>query len=537
MASPVQGRPSAVGFGGSGVGVAQRAGAIPAHVRSPFASALAGKGVGEQGLGVQVEGKRAEERPTAEAKADGAGEENGEVEDGAQDSGSVVEGGTNEADGAEDGQAGVGIDGTSGGEGTSTEPGEARADGATAVAATTPSTVHELNAELLAQSRWALNLLRGLRADGSANAAGAEAGRRAAGGERDAVRRDGVGVSGVEGREVTRGTTVGEQSGRERVEDAGTGVVDRRANGAKASESAENAGTRLGVGTKRGAETGAKVSATEEHGSGQIRVRVDDVQRLSTMRSQAVRESVLGVKGVSAGEGARPVGTAMGSGEGASVAVIAAKIGTGTKGNDGGGERSNLGLAEGRQQAAGGRGVGEAGTLTNAQSAAVRAQALRGLVSAISRGETSLTIRMDPRQLGSLSIDVDMREGAVEAKFAVTTREARRLLEGSMTDLRRELEARGLEVGRLEVARVERSEDADVRALTDERGEEGRSPEDEPDRRFGADARAFDDGAERRSRGDGDADRAVGAAVVETRELEDGRGVVVGVGIGIDALV
>ncbi len=105
---------------------------------------------------------------------------------------------------------------------------------------------------------------------------------------------------------------------------------------------------------------------------------------------------------------------------------------------------------------------------TPAQATALRAQALRGLVAAISRGDTGVRIRLDPRELGTLSIDLRLQDGLVQAKFEVTTPQAHRLLNGSLADLRRDLESRGVEVGRLEVAHAKPPAEPGGSTLTDE---------------------------------------------------------------------
>lgn len=88
------------------------------------------------------------------------------------------------------------------------------------------------------------------------------------------------------------------------------------------------------------------------------------------------------------------------------------------------------------------------------------AQALRGLTAAIRQGGGSVTLRLQPESLGDLRVRVDFGEGRVGATFQVESEQARQLLEQSLSHLRSALEARGLEVGRLDVRVAERPTDA-----------------------------------------------------------------------------
>lgn len=83
--------------------------------------------------------------------------------------------------------------------------------------------------------------------------------------------------------------------------------------------------------------------------------------------------------------------------------------------------------------------------------AALHAQLSRGLAQAMRSGEGTATIRLDPQHMGSLRVDVTVREGFVEAIFRPSTVEAQRLLEADSSALEQALHTRGLRVDRIEI--------------------------------------------------------------------------------------
>lgn len=76
----------------------------------------------------------------------------------------------------------------------------------------------------------------------------------------------------------------------------------------------------------------------------------------------------------------------------------------------------------------------------------------RGVGAVVRQGGGSLTLRLDPPSLGQLTIRLTIESGAVQARFESSTTQARQLLTDHMSTLRATLEARGLNVERLEVA-------------------------------------------------------------------------------------
>jgi flagellar hook-length control protein FliK len=62
-----------------------------------------------------------------------------------------------------------------------------------------------------------------------------------------------------------------------------------------------------------------------------------------------------------------------------------------------------------------------------------------------------MKIRLDPPELGALSLTVRMHEGVMTASFQTSSEEATRLLSHSLSDLKTSLESQGVSVARLHV--------------------------------------------------------------------------------------
>jgi len=126
------------------------------------------------------------------------------------------------------------------------------------------------------------------------------------------------------------------------------------------------------------------------------------------------------------------------------------------------------------------------------------AQLGKGMAAVLRQGGGSVTLRLQPEALGQLKVKLDLEPGKVAATFEVGTKQARELLNESMSTLRSALEARGLDVDRLEVRVVDRSShgpgDQDDQGPTGfaggagddkagsggDRGEEGRTGSEHP---------------------------------------------------------
>jgi flagellar hook-length control protein FliK len=79
------------------------------------------------------------------------------------------------------------------------------------------------------------------------------------------------------------------------------------------------------------------------------------------------------------------------------------------------------------------------------------AQLGRGFAAALRQGGGVVTLRIQPEGLGDLKIRLNLQQSTLAARFEVQTRQARELLDTNLPELRSALEARGLNVDRLEV--------------------------------------------------------------------------------------
>ncbi|MBN2160680.1 MAG: flagellar hook-length control protein FliK [Spirochaetes bacterium] len=63
----------------------------------------------------------------------------------------------------------------------------------------------------------------------------------------------------------------------------------------------------------------------------------------------------------------------------------------------------------------------------------------------------SFSVRLNPRELGDLSISLDLSEGVVNGKFMVSSQEAKDMLMGNLDDIRQQLHDAGISVGEFQV--------------------------------------------------------------------------------------
>lgn len=82
-------------------------------------------------------------------------------------------------------------------------------------------------------------------------------------------------------------------------------------------------------------------------------------------------------------------------------------------------------------------------------------QVVRGLALALRQGGGSVTMKMHPENLGTVTVRLRVDGGEVRARLETTEESARRLLMDSTDELRAALEARGLRVERIEVGGAE----------------------------------------------------------------------------------
>lgn len=77
---------------------------------------------------------------------------------------------------------------------------------------------------------------------------------------------------------------------------------------------------------------------------------------------------------------------------------------------------------------------------------------LRGLSTMVNQRGGSLTMRLDPPELGQLRVQMTVMQGVVNAEFRASTPQAQQLLERNMALLRAALEGQGMTVERLTVS-------------------------------------------------------------------------------------
>jgi len=106
-------------------------------------------------------------------------------------------------------------------------------------------------------------------------------------------------------------------------------------------------------------------------------------------------------------------------------------------------------------------------------------QVHRALGLALRSNDGPVTIRLTPEHLGQLRVDLSRGEAGVTARFEAATSEAQKLLESSMPELRSALEARGLQVDRLEVRLAEQPVVDAERRAAQESGDEPRGQAEE----------------------------------------------------------
>lgn len=116
----------------------------------------------------------------------------------------------------------------------------------------------------------------------------------------------------------------------------------------------------------------------------------------------------------------------------------------------------------------------------------VPTQVSRSLASIIARGGGRLTLRLSPRALGDVRVEVHVRDGAAGAVFRTENESARDLLNNHLDALRSALEQRGIRVERLEVVGPHSESDGSTHA---EARFEGREPFDRGDQEGAADHR------------------------------------------------
>ncbi len=94
---------------------------------------------------------------------------------------------------------------------------------------------------------------------------------------------------------------------------------------------------------------------------------------------------------------------------------------------------------------------GERGAPGSAIDRVVSSRIVRGLASMLQQRGGTMTMRLDPPELGQLRVQMSIARGVVNAQFTPTTQHAQQLIERNIATLRAALEGQGLNVERLTV--------------------------------------------------------------------------------------
>ncbi len=101
----------------------------------------------------------------------------------------------------------------------------------------------------------------------------------------------------------------------------------------------------------------------------------------------------------------------------------------------------------------------------------------------------TMSIRLDPPELGALQITVKMENGVMSASFQTSSEQATRLLSHNLSQLKNALESQGVSVDRLHVHQASKSEGSSAQNddSSDGKGKQsspdGRSPDQDQQRR------------------------------------------------------
>ena len=91
----------------------------------------------------------------------------------------------------------------------------------------------------------------------------------------------------------------------------------------------------------------------------------------------------------------------------------------------------------------------------------------------------TMQIRLDPPELGPLSVTINIRDGAVEASFEASSDQAAKLLSHSLSALKSSLESQGVNVERLNVHQAPKSPESNSNGGNDPQQNQARDPQQE----------------------------------------------------------
>lgn len=363
-----------------------------------------------------------------EAKTEEDGEAEGEVDE--------VKG-----EGEEEGKEEEGAKGVKGEEQTEERGQAQRATGAQAAIAQIPVDVRGLNEAMLNGDGWA----RRLRLSPQGKSVGVVQGEAKQ--QRETAMQGAS--SEANGESDSQG---GEEHVKMRAEQRSAGwrtspfEIDGRRGGAAGGAGGEGQAWQGAM--ARGGEAKAGMKADGQHGAA-----VDGARAVGASVVKGIAESASGAGAGAHGNAGKDAGVRQGNGATVRVVGIAAG-GVGAMKNlafEGGLRQAQMRAAKGEAQQPPMRGEH---TPMEAQIRSVRSQAMRGVAAALTQGDQSVTLKLEPATLGEMRVKLKMNDGQMTADFEVSSTEARRLLERSSGELRQALEARGVQVEKIEVQLV-----------------------------------------------------------------------------------
>jgi flagellar hook-length control protein FliK len=107
-------------------------------------------------------------------------------------------------------------------------------------------------------------------------------------------------------------------------------------------------------------------------------------------------------------------------------------------------------------------------------AAANHANIVSGIQAKLLPGGGSMSLRLDPPELGALQVRVEMKGGVMTASFETSSDQTAKLLSHSLTDLKTSLEAQGVSVEKIHVTQVpkQQSSSGDSRQDTSDNGKD-----------------------------------------------------------------
>ena len=104
------------------------------------------------------------------------------------------------------------------------------------------------------------------------------------------------------------------------------------------------------------------------------------------------------------------------------------------------------------------------------------ARVVRGLVNAVNQNGGSVTLRLQPPELGFVRVQLEINDGSVRAAFQAEQPAVRTLLSQQMSQLRQALQSHGLQVDRLDVQTMQSEDNStNTESNSDDVADDGRS--------------------------------------------------------------